>query len=88
MDWEVYIVLSENGSLYTGIAVDVEKRFYEHLEDRKRGAKFFRSNPPITVMYREFAKDRSLASKREYFIKSLTRKQKEQLIESESNNIG
>lgn len=82
MDWEIYMLLTENGSLYTGIARDAEKRFYQHLEDKIRGAKFFRGNSPITLMYLESAKDRSHASIREAQIKKLNRQQKENLIES------
>lgn len=81
MDWEVYILMADNGSLYTGIARNVERRFYEHLENRVKGAKFFRGNPPITLLFRESHENRSEASKREYFIKRLTRRQKESLIE-------
>lgn len=81
MNWEVYMLMADNGALYTGIARDAEKRFYQHLEDKNRGAKFFRGNPPVTLMYREQAIDRSEASVREAQIKKLTRKQKEVLIE-------
>lgn len=81
MEWEVYILMADSGALYTGIARDVEKRFYEHLEDYNKGAKFFRGNPPVTLLYRESHPNRSEASKREYFIKSLSRRQKEALID-------
>jgi putative endonuclease len=81
MNWEVYMLMADNGALYTGIARDAEKRFYQHLEDKTKGAKFFRGNPPVTILYREFAKDRSEASIREAQIKKLKRTEKEALIE-------
>ena len=81
MEWEVYIILASNENLYTGIAKCVKTRFYQHLEGNN-GAKFFRGNPPISVMYREKCSNRSSASKREWEIKQYSRKQKLLLIEN------
>lgn len=76
------MVQTVSGKLYTGIAKSAEKRFLEHQNDTKKGAKFFRSDPPKAIVYIEKAKDRSEASKREYKIKQMTRKQKLKLVES------
>jgi putative endonuclease len=57
--------------------------FKEHqqvAEGGKKGAKFFRSDPPATLVYRELCPNRSEASKREAAIKQLTRKEKLALI--------
>ena len=78
--WTLYIILTVKGRLYTGIATDYDRRFWEHCTDTKKGAKFFRSDPPDRVVYTESFDDRSQASKRESFIKSLSRKQKEALL--------
>lgn len=78
-NWYLYIIQTQKGKLYTGIAVDVERRFLEHLSGIG-GAKFFRSDPPEKLVYVEDCTDRSDASKREAHIKKLTRKQKEKLI--------
>ena len=49
MDWYVYMLRCEDGSLYTGIASDVEKRFAMHKSGH--GAKYTRSHPPVAVVY-------------------------------------
>lgn len=81
--WTVYIIRAENGKLYTGITVDMERRFNEH-QTGKKGAKFFRSTTPVEIVYQEKKADRSLASKREAAIKKLSRKKKEELIASKA----
>lgn len=73
------MIQTQKGKLYTGIAVDVERRFLEHLSGIN-GAKFFRSDPPEKVVYVENCLDRSDASIKEMATKKLTRKKKEQLI--------
>ena len=77
--WSLYIIQAENGYYYTGITNDLEKRFKNHLEG-KGGAKFFRTSPPKKIVYTEDCRNRSEALKREYFIKKLTRKKKQELI--------
>lgn len=77
--WWVYMVRSQSGKYYTGITTDVERRFKEHCGS-KRGARFFRGDPAIEVVYTEAAADRSAASVREAAIKKLTRSGKENLI--------
>ncbi len=69
----VYVIETEKGKLYTGIAIDPEKRFYEHLFDRKKGAKFFRSDSPSRIVYAEYFISKSDALKREIAIKKLSR---------------
>jgi len=78
--WEVYIVRTQSGRLYTGIAKDPDKRFMEHLEDRKKGAKFFRFDPPEKIVFRKKKKSRSEAQRLEYQIKSLSRREKLELL--------
>mgnify|MGYP003672652867 CR=1 FL=1 len=70
--------------MYTGITINVERRFQEHCDvyhglDSK-GAKFFRGHKPIEVVYQEKYNSRSEASRREYQIKSMTKKDKISLI--------
>ena len=74
--WEVYIVETESGRLYTGIAKSSARRFAEHLHDKKKGAKFFRSDRPLQIVYIEKKRTRSAALKREHEIKSFSRKKK------------
>ena len=77
--WFVYMILTEKNRLYTGIATDVERRFIEHLCDPTKGAKFFRSDRPIVVVYCEECENRSLASRREAEIKKMSRNSKDKL---------
>ncbi len=61
----------------------MDRRFREHLGEQAgkfKGAKFFYGRKPLEVVYREKLADRSQATKREYEIKQLNRKQKLQLI--------
>lgn len=80
MDWFVYIIQASDNSYYTGITKDVERRFNEHCSNRL-GAKYFNGRSPIKVIYQESGHSRSSASKREYSIKKLNRRQKEIMIQ-------
>jgi putative endonuclease len=70
MKWFLYLLECEDGSLYTGIARDVQARFAQHT--RGKGAKYTRSHPPLAIVgFVEFP-DRSSASKAEYAVKCLS----------------
>ena len=77
--WYVYMLRCVDGSLYTGSATDVERRFEEHRS--ARGAKYTRSHPPVAVVYREACGDKSAALRREAAIKKLPRTEKLKLTE-------
>jgi len=77
--WYVYILECSDGTLYTGITKDITKRIEEHNHSNK-GAKYTRVRRPVSLKYKESQENRSLASKREYAIKQLSRKAKLQLI--------
>lgn len=79
--WNVYIVETECGKLYTGVATDIDRRFEEH-KSSKKGAKFFRSAVPKKIVYRLEGLERSLALKFEIKIKALSRPKKLELIRS------
>lgn len=70
----VYILLCSGGSLYTGIAKDVQRRFGEHMSGK--GGAYTRSHKPIRIVYIEKKKTRSAALKREAQIKRWPRKKK------------
>ncbi|WP_339668854.1 GIY-YIG nuclease family protein [Dasania marina] len=76
--WAVYMVQTQSGKLYTGITTDVARRFKEHRGEAgaNKGAKFFRSDAALKVVYQEPCENRSVASKREAAIKKLSRQQK------------
>ncbi len=74
MRWQTYIIECRDGSLYTGITVDLEKRLAAH--NAGKGAKYTASRRPVQLVYREEAANRSEASKRENTIKKLNRNDK------------
>ena len=77
MYW-VYILRCRDGSLYTGVSDDVERRAAVH--NSGKGAKYTRGRLPVQVVYREQCLDRSAALKRELAIKALSREKKLALI--------
>ena len=79
-DWTVYMLRCADDTLYTGIARDADARLAAH--NAGRGAKYTRARRPVSIVYREPAEDRSSASKREWAIKQLARRQKLRLIGS------
>ncbi len=76
--WFVYIVECGDGTLYTGISTDVEARIAKH--NAGTGSKYTEKRRPVKLVYQEEVKNRSEASKREYGIKRLTRRQKLALV--------
>ncbi len=81
-EWELYILRCGDGTLYTGIARDADKRLAMHRSGK--GAKYTRGRGPLTLCYREFCPDHGTALRREYAVKQLTREEKELLIKSGS----
>jgi putative endonuclease len=77
--WYLYVLLCSDGSYYTGVTVDVDRRLKEHNAS-KAGAKYTRSRRPVELLFYEKFQTRSTAQKAEYHFKKLTRKQKEKLI--------
>ncbi len=78
-DWTVYILRCRDGSLYTGITTDPERRLAEHNSDRG-AARYTRPRRPVQMIYTEPAEDRAAASRREAAIKRLSRAEKLRLV--------
>jgi predicted GIY-YIG superfamily endonuclease len=78
MSWHVYIVQCRDGSLYTGVAKDLEKRIAQH--NKGKGAKYTRSRRPVTLVYQEPVEDKGQALRRELDIKQWSRQAKLALI--------
>ena len=78
--WYLYILCCKDGTFYTGITTDVEKRLEAHRSGK--GAKYTRGRGPLVLVYREACGSHSEALKREAEIKKLSRKQKEILIKN------
>jgi putative endonuclease len=76
--WYVYIVECSDGTLYTGITTDVNKRIGTH--NKGKGAKYTKTRLPVVLRASFDGFDKSTAAKEEYRIKQLTRKEKIELI--------
>ena len=81
MAWHVYIIECSDGTLYTGITNDLDRRITAHNDGR--GAKYTKSRRPVRLRFSEPAADRKNASQREYAIKSLCKAEKMRLITPE-----
>ena len=80
LPWCVYMLRCRDRSLYTGITNDVPRRLAAHAAGR--GGAYTRSRRPVRLVYREPAKDRSAALRREAALKRLTREEKLALLRS------
>ncbi len=71
------MVRCADGTLYTGIATDVQRRVAEHNDAGGRlGARYTRARRPVELVYQEPAATRSEAAQREYQVKRLAREEK------------
>lgn len=75
--WYVYLIECRGGSVYTGIAVDVERRYAQHASGK--GARYTRSYPPVRLLGCFEYADRGAASRAEHAIKQLTPSRKRAL---------
>ncbi len=80
--WNLYIAECADGSYYTGITKDVEKRIATHNEGK--GSKYAAAHAPVRLVYQETQADYSAALRREYQVKSLPKERKTSLIAGES----
>lgn len=76
--WYVYIVECSDGSLYTGITTDVNKRIETH--NKGKGAKYTRGRRPVKLLISFSVESKGVALKEEYRIKQLTRADKLLLV--------
>ncbi|MFN4291127.1 MAG: GIY-YIG nuclease family protein [Permianibacter sp.] len=85
MSWHVYLIECEDGSIYTGIAVDVAKRYAAHCAGK--GAKYTRARKPRQLLASFEVANRSEATKLEGLIKKLPSKTKRNLASGAAENI-
>ena len=81
--WSVYILRCGDGTFYTGITNDLDKRIESHSNGQ--GSKYTRSRLPVELIYQEQVENRSEATKRELEIKGLSRKDKMKMISCQKN---
>jgi predicted GIY-YIG superfamily endonuclease len=77
-EWTVYILRCGDGTLYTGIAKDVQARVKQHREGR--GAAYTRTRLPVKLLYQQEGLTHSKALIREAQIKTMSRSKKEEII--------
>jgi putative endonuclease len=83
--WMVYILRCSDGSLYTGITTNLERRLLEH-NSPAGGCKYTRPRRPVALVYSEAVASRSEAMRRESYIKSLPLTQKRRLLVSSTRS--
>ena len=81
--WYVYMIRCEDNSIYTGITTDLNRRYNEH--EKGVGAKYTKQRKPVQIEKFFWVKNRSEASRLEWFIKKLSKKEKEFIIFCEKN---
>ena len=82
--WILYILECKDGTLYTGITDNLDKRIMMHQQGK--GAKYTRGRGPFTLRYRENCENHSAALRREFAVKQLSRNEKMELCEQYSPN--
>jgi putative endonuclease len=80
--WYLYLVRCHDGSLYTGISTDVERRFDAH--QRNRGARRLRGRGPLKLVFTRPVGDQGLALRLERLVKNLSKTEKEKLVRGEA----
>lgn len=79
-DWHLYMVRCRDNSLYTGIAIDVARRFSEHQSGK--GSKYLRGRSPMALVFKQRIGSRGEALKIERCVKKLPKHKKEALVRS------
>ena len=79
-DWYLYMVRCRDGSLYTGIATDVESRLSDHRANK--GAKYLRGRGPLKLVFKKQIGEKGRALKFEQQVKKLPKDKKEALVKT------
>jgi len=78
----IYMLRCEDNSIYTGITTNLEKRMQEHFTKDEKCAKYTKKHTAIRLERAWKSENRVFASKLEYWIKHLSKVQKEELIKN------
>ncbi len=84
-DWHLYLIRCHDGSLYTGITTNVDRRVAEHQENNGAGAKYLRGRGPLILVFQKKLGSRSLALGVESKVKKLSKARKEELIRTKKH---
>jgi putative endonuclease len=85
--WFLYMIRCRDASLYTGIALDVLRRFREHSEGGNRCAKYLRGKGPLKLVFKHKVGTKSSALKLEYRVKRLSKREKERIVRRKKSLI-
>ena len=83
MEWFLYVLKCGDGTLYTGVTTNIDRRLNEHNASSK-GAKYTKARRPVKLVYWLRFQDRSSVQKAEYKFKQLTREEKRKVINEAS----
>lgn len=81
--WFVYILRCRDGTFYTGITTNLDRRLAEH-NGGKLGARYTKARRPVTLAYAETVSSRSAAARREHQLRRLSAEAKRLLIAAHS----
>jgi len=84
--WSLYILECRDGSFYTGITNNLERRLKMHQDGK--ASRYTRTRRPVEMLYSETCGDRSSALIRECEVKEWPRKKKETLISGKKKKEG
>jgi putative endonuclease len=84
--WFLYILGCCDGSFYTGVTTDIDRRLREHQEGK--ASRYTRTRRPVVLVYQEECGTRSQSLARECAVKSLSRQHKEELISGWKSDHG
>ena len=74
--WSVYVLQCADGTLYTGIARDLNRRLRQHNGELVGGPRYTSGRRPVKLLWSDTAIDRSVALRREAAIKKLSKSEK------------
>lgn len=78
--WHLYMIRCGDGSLYTGITIDLDRRLREHQEQGPKCAKYLRGKQPLILVYSETCLSRQDALRAEIKVKKLSKTEKESMV--------
>lgn len=78
--WFLYLIRCNDNSLYTGITINLERRFAEHEDQGQKCAKYLKGKAPLQLVFTSPAgATKSEASRLEFYVKRLSKAKKERL---------
>jgi putative endonuclease len=79
-DWYLYLIRCRDGSIYTGISTNVNRRFAQHQKPGQGGSKYLRGRGPLVLVFQAKVGTYSLALKVECRVKKLPKDKKEKIL--------